>query len=53
MFKGLTDKKFKLFNDNVNYKKLTYYILLVFIILTYLLYEKFQASFKTVGQVRV
>ena len=35
VFKGFTDKKFKLFHGNVNYKNTIYYILLVFIKLTY------------------
>ena len=33
--KGLTDKKFKLFNVNVNCKNIIYCVLSVFIILTY------------------
>ena len=33
--KGLADKKLTIFNVNVNYKNIIYYILLVFIILTY------------------
>ena len=52
MFMGLTDKKFKLWYGNVNYKmfELQYFISVYH---TDLLNEKFHPSFKTVGQARV
>ena len=35
LIKGPTDKKLILFNGNMNYKDMIYYILFLFIILTY------------------
>ena len=44
-FKGLTDKKFKLLYGNVNYKNMIYYLLFVFILLTYSI-ENFSSQLK-------